>query len=84
MAEKNDTLASNRRGPTPKYPWSEWADGSAWRIVRGEDYDVPTASMARAIYSHAERFGRTVRVQTLRDHDGVEFQFSNGQTAEAA
>lgn len=82
MAERADNLSPSHRGPVPKYPWDRWSDGSAWTIIRGEDYDVPTASMARAIYSHAERYGRTVEIRTLRDRDGISFQFGNGATVD--
>lgn len=81
MAEKIETLSRNRKGPQPKYPWNEWANGSAWRIVRGEDYEVLTPSMARAIYSHAERYGLDVEVKLLLTADALEFRFSTKAAA---
>jgi hypothetical protein len=59
-----------------KYPWDKWADGSTWRIQRGIDYEIPSASMAAQIRSHALR--NEMRVMTSMPHeiDGVQFQFS--------
>jgi hypothetical protein len=77
MAERIEALSPSARGAAPKYPWSEWTDGSAWRIVRGIDYDIPSASMAALIRQHAHRYGLSVSAVLPRgDVEAVEFQFS--------
>jgi hypothetical protein len=32
------------RAPRSKLDFSQWADGQAWKFVRGEDYDSSTAT----------------------------------------
>lgn len=79
MAERIDNLT--RRPPRPAiYPWAEWLDGSAWRIRRGEDFEVSAESMAAQIRIRAAREGRTVYAR-CPDGDTVEFQFSGQEEA---
>lgn len=85
MAERIENLSTNRGGAPRKYPWELWTDGSAWRIVKGQDYDIPTVSMAAIVRGHARRNGLEVFTAQTRDQDGVEFQFSAGDSmAEAS
>lgn len=74
MATKVDSFPS-RNGPPSKYPWAEWDDGSIWKIRRGDDFEIPTKSMAVVLYAYATRRGRKVR--TIRTDDAVTFQFSD-------
>lgn len=59
--------------PRSTYPWSRWADGSAWQITRGRDFEVEPATMRSVIHTHARRLGR--RVSTSVRGDRVQFQF---------
>jgi hypothetical protein len=68
-----DATLERRRGRPPLYPWGEWADGSVWRIVRGEDFRIPAESMCSALRARAARSGR--RVVTRVDGDAIDFQF---------
>lgn len=63
------------------YPWVEWMDGSAWRITRGEDFEIAPKSMSAALYAHAARQGSAVRVRI--DGDEVEFQFTPAESVAA-
>ena len=81
MAEKITELTPRRRGPAPLYPWDQWADGSAWRIKQGEDFQIAPASMGAVVRNYANRTSQRVSVRVGADH--VEFQF-NGDTEAAA
>ena len=48
------------------YPWGEWSDGSAWRLVQGEDYTISTANMRAQIHTKAARMGLKVMTDTIR------------------
>lgn len=80
MAERIESL-SERRGRPPLYPWADWADGCAWRIVHGEDFEVAPESMRRALRDHAARSGLTVVV--TRDGSALEFQFAAPKPSES-
>lgn len=80
MAERIKSYES-RIGRPPVYPWAEWMDGSAWRIKRGEDFEIEPALMAQAIRVHGRRNG--VPASATVDGDAIEFQFSP-QESEAA
>lgn len=56
-----------------KYPWSEWMDGSIWRIKQGEDFESKAISMVGTMYGKAKRNGYKLSVA----HNGttVEFRF---------
>lgn len=60
-----------------RYPWTEWADGSAWEVRQGEDYDVATENMRVNLHLKADALGRKVRTKKIRDQDGegLAFQF---------
>lgn len=73
MAERISEFSPRRIGRPALYPWAEWMDGSAWRITRGEDFEISPKSMAAAVYAHAARQGFSVAVRI--DGDAVEFQF---------
>jgi hypothetical protein len=42
------------RARRSKFDFSEWADGRAWRFVKGEDYDSSTETFR----SHARRWAK--------------------------
>ncbi len=62
-----------RAGRPAKYPWDEWFDGSAWRITRGQHFDLEPSNMAAVIRTKAGN--RQGRAQTRVVDDSVEFQF---------
>lgn len=81
MAERITSLPKRPVGGPRKYPWDEWTDGSAWRIQRGEDFDVEPASMAGLIRKHGVRSGLSVRA--FIEGDVIEFQYTPAQEAAA-
>lgn len=54
-------------GAPPHYPWHRWADGSAWKVMWGEDYFVSDKAFQAAVYAHAKSHGLAV---TTRSIDG--------------
>lgn len=68
-----DTTPEVRR----RYPWAEWADGSAWEIRQGEDYDVATENMRVNLHLKADSLGGKVRTTKISDEggEGLVFQF---------
>ncbi len=46
---KLDRVGRNR------YPWEKWTNGSAWLLVRGEDFTCSVASMKSAVHGYASR-----------------------------
>lgn len=74
MAERIDTLVPRGPGGPRKYPWDAWADGSAWRITHGVDFECTPHGMAGLLRRHASREGLTVHAQV--HGTAVEFQFS--------
>ncbi len=60
-------------GRPAKYPWDEWFDGSAWRITRGDHFELEPSNMAAVIRTKAG--ARNGRAQTRVVGDAVEFQF---------
>jgi hypothetical protein len=77
VAERIDNLDRSR--PT-LYPWRRWLDGSAWRIRRGDDFEVSAESMAAQIRMRAVRDGLRVFTR-CPDCETVEFQFLLEQAA---
>ncbi|HTE60413.1 MAG TPA: hypothetical protein VK631_08670 [Solirubrobacteraceae bacterium] len=73
MAERIDNLSPLR----PRiYPWDKWTDGSAWRIRRGEDFEVAALSMAAMVRLRAKAEGLKATCRVVEDGEAVEFQFS--------
>lgn len=81
MAERIEALGPVRGGARALYPWDEWMDGSAWRIHRGEDFEVSVTSMAAMLRIRGRNRGVPVSAR-IADPRTVEFQFS--QEAQAA
>lgn len=77
MAERIDNLSRARK---TLYPWRNWMDGSAWRIHRGEDFEVSAESMAAQIRMRATREGMGAYAR-CPDEDTVEFEFSRKRAA---
>lgn len=64
-------------GTPRRYPWAEWADGSIWEILQGEDYDVPTENMRVNLHERGKRYAQVVRTEKFSDQrgEGLRFQF---------
>lgn len=67
MAEKLSAFPGR-----PPYDWDRWLDGAPWRLRKGEDYDIDTASMRAAVSRAAKARGKRVRTRLVRDEDGAE------------
>lgn len=61
------TVAANTGGY--KYPWNEWLDGSSWRLIRGEDYDIEDNNMRMQVRGAAKR--RNLQVIVVSPSAGV-------------
>lgn len=79
MAERIDKLEPLRGRPAI-YPWEQWLDGSAWRIRRGEDFEIPPGSMAAIIRQRADREGMTATCRMV-GQDAIEFQVYGEEAA---
>jgi hypothetical protein len=55
-----------------KYDWSEWFNGSAWELVRGEDFDTEPARFVNTARKKASMRG--VRLATRTRHDRAYIQ----------
>lgn len=78
MAKRLDRFPDERTpGSLRRYPWAEWADGSAWEIRKGEDYEVATENMRVNLHLKADALGRKVQTKKITDQDGeaLVFQF---------
>lgn len=78
MAKRLDRFPGDRApGSLRRYPWAEWADGSAWEICQGEDYEVATENMRVNLHLKADALARKVRTKKITDQDGegLAFQF---------
>lgn len=78
MAERIDNLTP-LRGRAPIYPWATWLDGSAWRIERGVDFEVPADSMAAMVRMRAKDLGLSATARVLGEI--VEFQVLSEEAA---
>lgn len=59
----------------PMYPWTEWMDGSIWRIRRGVDFTCSIPSMRSSLIQRARRYGVKVRTTAEAGSDLIVFQF---------
>lgn len=81
MAEKVATYEFTGPGRriNHAYPWEQWADGSAWRAIAGEDFPGKAESFRATLYRVASKLDLTVRTEIERDKDGngvaVVFEF---------
>jgi hypothetical protein len=48
-----------------RYDFSQWADGKAWKFVRGEDYESSTESFRYNVKRWAKSHGFDAAVRTL-------------------
>lgn len=81
MAERIEAVSIGRPA---LYPWAEWMDGGAWRIRRGEDFEVAAWVMAQMIRNRAHREGLLATARVVENGAAVEFQFALEQAEQAA
>ncbi len=72
MAEKIAEFPVAQRRATRKYPWEEWADGAAWKLRRGEDFDSKPDQFRNRLYATAAKRQMGVYTSKDVDDDGVE------------
>jgi hypothetical protein len=67
IKKKYDWAAPSSLTRTEKatYPWDEWLDGDAWRLVQGEDFHPHPLMMERIIRTRATGRSAKVRVRHL-------------------
>jgi hypothetical protein len=53
------------RASRSRYDFSQWADGKAWKFVRGEDYESSTESFRYNVRRWAKAHGLEVTVRAL-------------------
>lgn len=85
MARRLDSFPSDEQPRQRRYPWGEWADGGAWEIRRGDDYDVATENMRVNLHMKADAKSIKVRTRKVRDEngEGLVFQFYDPDGEEA-
>lgn len=74
MAQRLDTMPK-RRGRATVHPWDEWADGSAWEVKAGEDFDAELESFRTQLYGKARSLGKKVDVSVNKAEKTISFQF---------
>lgn len=83
MAKQLEEFPADDKAPETKrrYPWSEWTNGGAWEIRKGEDYDVATENMRVNLHVKADNLGRKVRTKKISDAEGegLVFQFHESE-----
>jgi len=74
MARRLDAFPE---APSQRYPWSEWLDGGAWELTKGQDYEARTSTIIANARSQAKRRGGNLRTRTLRtgEDEAVAIQF---------
>lgn len=70
MADRIEHFPKEERPQARRYPWREWADGSPWRLVRGEDYDQETDQFRNRFFSKAKQLGLKVRTTKMTEKNG--------------
>jgi hypothetical protein len=64
MATIVDEIPPAERGAA-KYPWDEWLNGQNWKLVRGIDFQVPTATFRSGAASIGRRRGLAVKTRVI-------------------
>lgn len=75
-----ELLTDGLPGPVSrsKFDFSQFADGQAWKFVKGQDYDTSTSSFRHSVRRWARTNGYVVetRPYPALDHDGRELPLS--------
>jgi hypothetical protein len=60
------------RQPRSKQDFSEWADGQAWKFVKGQDYESSTDTFRASVRRWAKEHGYTLELRPYpaSDRDG--------------
>lgn len=70
LAEKWDSFdifsLPRGSGPTSKYPWEQWSDGSVWYALEGVDYTCKPIAFRDALAKRAGRTNKKVVVRTFK------------------
>lgn len=82
MAERISNLTPTV-GRRSMYPWEQWMDGSAWRIRRGEDFDVSPETMAQHVRNTMRARGLEGHARLTPDGEGVELQVSGARSSKS-
>lgn len=53
-----------------KYDVDTWFDGNIWKLIQGEDFNVPIASFRGSLYNQANKKGFAIRT-SVDTKDGV-------------
>ena len=66
-----------------RFDFSEWADGQAWRFVRGKDYKSRTSSFRHNVRRWAKSHGYVAETRPLlaTDRNGRPVPLSKGEPA---
>lgn len=48
-----------------RYPWDEWLDGSAWELIRGDDFKSKPSTFRANAQTQARKRGGRVRSRAL-------------------
>lgn len=77
MPELLETGLPERRSRS-KFDFAKWADGRAWKFVKGEDYHSSTATFRHNLRRWARENGYTVglRAYPAVDRDGRDIPFT--------
>lgn len=73
MAEKLKDYDFSGCGRTGLYPFNEWADGSIYRLRRGEDFTISAKGMSSGLGKWARKNGYLATIHVESD-EAVVFQ----------
>ena len=71
MAERIAELPQGRGGGSTAVK-EEWLDGTAWRLIKGEDYERSTSAQRAALSAAGRARGLRLRSRVGREQDGTE------------
>lgn len=72
MAEIVNELPFGWHKTNNNYPWEQWLDGQAWRLVQGEDFTDSARTMQRLAYGAGRRVEGVSRVHTKNRVEGTD------------
>ena len=64
MAEVLDQLPSASTGRSISYPWDQWMDGKARKLVKGEDFSCSPKSMRCMAYAKSKKANKHLKTRT--------------------
>lgn len=62
-----DYEVKKEKGRPPKYPWEDWMDGQAHKLVHGEDFDCSPKALVVLAHREAKKAGMTARTRLAKD-----------------